>query len=845
MLRQSSGTHHRRGGSFGLRAAVSLLILVGCFGFPPAATAETTVVSRADALESLSGSWRFRPGDDLAWADPALDDRDWASIRVPGSWAKQGFEDVWQGWYRHDILLPGSLTADPDLNLGLRIGEVFAAYEVFAGGERLGGVGALAPNGEPAYDRHAIYTIPRRAIGSDGRLVVALRVWRARPAIVGLAGVSRGPLEIGRPADLVRRAERSELPQLVLAILFAVIGVYHLQLYGRRPAMGDYLWFGLFVLADAGFTFLRTQWRFALFGDRFVLAKELEYGLRYLLPALAIQFLWPFLGKPIGRWLRAYQLSHVALAALVTLTPGLLLNLATVRAWEMWTIPILVATVWLIGAETLRRRPDAGPLAVGLLVLGVAYLNDILSGRGLLDTPYISSYGFAAFIGGMAVSLGNRFSAMHGQLEQLRMGLEEKVEQRTRALRAEKSRAEAASEAKSEFLAHMSHEIRNPMTGVVGTAGLLTLTKLDDEQRDYVKVLGSSTEKLQRVIDDLLDFSRLESGTLTIQSYDFDVREMVDAVVARHQPRALEKGLSLSSEIDAEVPHRLYGDPERIRQVLGHLVGNAVKFTDEGSVTISTSLGTVEQEHRLRISVLDTGIGIEPHQAKALFRPFTQGDTSLTRRHGGAGLGLTIAQRLVSLMGGDIAARARPGAGTEVWFEVPAGPVQDRDWLQPPPVRTRTHGRHHQILVVEDDPLNSRVLCQMLEQVGVQTEAAEHGRAALQILERRTFDLIFMDCQMPVLDGLSATRQIRAREADGHRVPIVGVTAFVARRDRDQCLAAGMDDHLAKPYRLEDLMLVLDRWLPDVVDSLGERTRELDREETDADLEDTHPRLGR
>ena len=598
----------------------------------------------------------------------------------PRELGQAGFEDVWQGWYRHDILLPGSLTADPDLNLGLRIGEVFAAYEVFAGGERLGGVGALAPNGEPAYDRHAIYTIPRRAIGSDGRLVIALRVWRARPTIVGLAGVSRGPLEIGRPADLVRRAERSELPQLVLAILFAVIGVYHLQLYGRRPAWAT----------TSGSAFRARRRRIHVLAHavairvvrRSLRARQgARVRLRYLLPALAIQFLWPFLGKPIGRWLRAYQLSHVALAALVTLTPGLLLNLATVRAWEMWTIPILVATVWLIGAETLRRRPDAGPLAVGLLVLGVAYLNDILSGRGLLDTPYVSSYGFAAFIGGMAVSLGNRFSAMHGQLEQLRMGLEEKVEQRTRALRAEKSRAEAASEAKSEFLAHMSHEIRNPMTGVVGTAGLLTLTKLDDEQRDYVKVLGSSTEKLQRVIDDLLDFSRLESGTLTIPVLRFRCpgdgrrrrgtlptpgpREGLEPVVrdrcrsassTLRRPGADSPGLGPSGRQRGEVHGRRQCDD---LHVAGH--GGA---------------GAPVANLRAR-----PGIGIEPHQAKALFRPFTQGDTSLTRRHGGAGLGLTIAQRLVSLMGGDIAARARSGAGTEVWFEVPAGPVQERDWL--------------------------------------------------------------------------------------------------------------------------------------------------------------------
>lgn len=791
--------------------------------------AETTVVLDLETPTSLAGEWRFHPGDDSAWADPAFDDSDWEPLPVPGSWVQHGHPDVEIGWYRHTIVLPAG-TRGGDTVLGLRLGEVFAAYELFVGGERIGGVGALPPRPELAYDQHRTFQIPRGAIGVDGRLAIALRIWRAPPRASGLGGITRGPVEIGHLADVVRRAERSDLPRVVLAALFAVIGIYHLWLFALRREATTYLWFGLFALTDAIFTFVRMQWRFAVFGDHFVAIKEVEYFARYLLPALAIQFIWPFFGRAIGRWTRAYQLSHVSLAVAVLATPGLTLNLLTVRASELWVLPLLVAVVLLIIKEAWKGHPDARTIGMGLVVLSATYVADIATGRGLFHLPDLSNFGFAALLLSMAASLGNRFRRVHQRLDTLRLSLEEQVEQRTRDLRAATTEAEAASHSKGEFIAHMSHELRTPMTGIVGMTGLLSLTELDADQSDYVATIQASNESLQRLIDDVLDFSRIESGNLELVSYDFDPVTLVDEVAAVFQPTATQAGIELAAEVGEGMPPRLQGDVLRIRQVLSNLVGNAVRFTEHGRVQIVAKPIGVGDDLRLHIEVSDTGIGIPSDKLDKIFEPFTQADNSMTRAYGGVGLGLSIAKRLVALMGGEIGVESTRDAGSLFWFEIPVGAAQASSILMPPtrPIMASSVDKYR-VLVAEDDAVNRTVLRRMLEQLGVEVETVEDGREALGKLEEMPFHLVLMDCQMPRLDGLSATRKVREREAEGRHLTIIGVTAFARSVDREQCLAAGMDDHLAKPYRLEDLILVLDRWLPEAVRSgvTSRRAREV------------------
>ncbi len=789
----------------------------------------SAIVSEPDQAVSLSGIWRFQPGDDLAWAQPDFDDRRWAEVTVPGSWTNQGHREAIFAWYRYSLLVAKAVRERPDVHLAIRLSDVFSAYEVFAGGQLIGANGALPPTPELAYDRYRVLPIPLSAIESDGRLVLALRVWRGPSAMPGLAGITGGPVLVGEHTALVRQLDRAQLPQLLFAGLFLAIALYHLYLFRLRPERRVNLWFGTFVLAEAALAFLHSQWRFTVI-DHFVLLKDAEYVVRYLLPALAIQFLWPFLGRKIGGVLRGFQIAHVVLAVAVALAPGLTLNLLTVRLSEIAALALLVAALGLILSEAWRGHSEAQTIAAGGAVMALAFGADILTGRGVLSLPYISPYGFAAFIFSMALSLGRRFDRLHGQLDDLRLSLESRVEERTTALRSAIEEAESASRAKSEFLAHMSHELRTPLTGIVGMTGLLGLTDLDSHQREHVGIVATAADDLQQIIDDILDYSRAEAGTLKIECFDFDLHALLDQIEAEYRPRAEEKGLSLTVTLDSNLPPRLQGDAGRIRQTLEILVDNAVKFSREGEVELVASRQPGDAAPWLRLAVRDCGVGIDSTQQEEIFRPFVQADRSMSRRYGGTGLGLALAARLVHMMGGEIAVDSVPGAGSQFWFRLPIVAALDQAVLMPSPSKAPRpasvpHRERYRVLVAEDNSVNQTVIRRMLEQLGVEALIVDNGLDAVHRLEKTPCDLVLMDCQMPVMDGLTATRRIRQQEADGYRCRIIGVTAFASTHDRERCLAAGMDDHLTKPFRFEDLILMLDRWLPEAVKRLSKQAR--------------------
>ncbi|MCR9144862.1 MAG: ATP-binding protein [bacterium] len=745
-------------------------------------------------------------------------------INAPGAWNGQLLNadgtarpDPGFASYRLVVHVP---TAAQGRVMAVMVNGIYMASRLYANGQLLsaaGQVGTTAESTRPGWRPGTSDFILPAGVTS---IEFILQVSNFHHRVGGM----RFPIYFGDSAA-VRRLESNRLSfeTFVLGSLI-FLALYHGLLFSARRRDRAPLYFAILALL--------TAVRFYITGERQLLRTWPDLPVETV---LAWTYYTWFLSLPCfiallraifpyecrAAWLRYALVAAVGLCLVFVILP-LRLAVYSLPVASLLTAWIALYMVYVLVRARWNQRKGSTLFLIGSVGLTTTLMIDLVTANALLRLDFVTPMGVIGFFLAVTFVLSERFSRAFFSAEVVQQDLETRVIQRTAELRAARDTAVAASRARSEFLANMSHEIRTPMNAIIGMADLLSETKLSADQSQYVRVFRNAGQVLLTLINDILDLSRVDSDQVDFQNSPFDLTSLVHETAEIIQISASEKNLLLEARIDADAPRYVRGDAGRLRQVLINLLGNAVKFTEAGRIDLTVLTRSNEE---LEFCVRDTGIGIAPEDQSAVFEKFRQVDGAVSRRHGGTGLGLSISRVIIEKQQGRIWLESEPGRGSAFYFRLPLPRVHESetsigsrlsatgDRISAAKMRPTSGGR---ILLAEDQPDNQMLIQAYLKKTPYSVDLAENGREAVERYQMGSYDLVFMDIQMPEMDGLTATRKIREweRESGAAKTPIVALTAYASTEDREKTVVAGCDDHVTKPIRKNDLLKIVQQYMP-------------------------------